>query len=280
MKSLYVSDMDGTLLGADSQISERTRAIISELSSRGALITVATARTPATVAPLLRGILMLPPAIVMTGAALWNHAADGKGSFAEVHYMKRADLEAALAACTNAGIHPFIYTMGQNGVLHVYHAGKSALNRAEQSFYDQRRSLPLKRFHLRTNIPAECFERTILLCALGPIAQTDAAAKVVEAETHCQVQSYPDALQPETGILEVFAPGVTKAAAIRRVKTITGADRVVAFGDNLNDLPMLAEADLAVAVGNALPEVKDAADIVIEPNTTDSVARFIAKMEE
>ncbi len=50
---------------------------------------------------------------------------------------------------------------------------------------------------------------------------------------------------------------------------------MVAFGDNLNDLPMFGVADLAVAVGNALPDVKDAADVVIDPNYTDSVARFI-----
>ena len=38
---------------------------------------------------------------------------------------------------------------------------------------------------------------------------------------------------------------------------------------------MLAAADLAVAVENALPQVRQAADIVIGPNTADSVARFI-----
>ena len=54
-----------------------------------------------------------------------------------------------------------------------------------------------------------------------------------------------------------------------------GADRIVAFGDNINDLPMMHEADLAVAVANARDKVKDAAHIVIGPNTDDSVARFI-----
>ncbi len=68
---------------------------------------------------------------------------------------------------------------------------------------------------------------------------------------------------------------MSKADAVLRLKASTGADRVVAFGDNLNDLPMFGVADLAVAVGNALPDVKDAADVVIDPNYTDSVARFI-----
>ena len=39
---------------------------------------------------------------------------------------------------------------------------------------------------------------------------------------------------------------------------------------------MMEVADVAVAVENALPEVKEAADIVIGPNTADSVAKFIS----
>mgnify|MGYP002508316131 CR=1 FL=1 len=41
----YVSDLDGTLLGSDSRVSQRSAELITELSARGALITVATART-------------------------------------------------------------------------------------------------------------------------------------------------------------------------------------------------------------------------------------------
>ena len=69
-KQLFVTDMDGTLLGADSRVSRRSARIITDLSRRGALITVATARTPGTVEPLLADTLTLPPAVVMTGAAM------------------------------------------------------------------------------------------------------------------------------------------------------------------------------------------------------------------
>ena len=74
MKTLYVSDMDGTLLGRDSRVSAASAEIISDLSRRGALITVATARTAATVVPLLSSTFTLPPAIVMTGVAFWNRS--------------------------------------------------------------------------------------------------------------------------------------------------------------------------------------------------------------
>lgn len=76
-------------------------------------------------------------------------------------------------------------------------------------------------------------------------------------------------------LLEVFSSGVSKANAIQHLMSSTGASRLVAFGDNLNDLPMLDIADVAVAVANAHPRVKESADIVIGPNFDDSVARFM-----
>lgn len=273
MKTLYVSDLDGTLLGADSQVSEHSRRILADLSAEGALITVATARTPATVSRLLHGTGISVPAVVMTGAALWSPE---KG-YAEVNYMSPDDVDAVLSECAANGVHPFVYTMGADGVLDVYHAADGPLNHAEQTFYDERRYLELKRFHLRRALPAEARARTILLCALGRLEATDAAARSLTARTECAVQSYPDAIMREVGILEIFAPGVSKAAAIGRVKALTGADRVVAFGDNLNDLPMFAVADEAVAVANALPEVRAAANTVVGPNTADAVAMFIAR---
>ncbi len=75
--------------------------------------------------------------------------------------------------------------------------------------------------------------------------------------------------------MEVKAPDTSKANSVRMVADMVGADRIVAFGDNINDLSMMAVADVAVAVGNAVPRVLEAADKVIGTNETDSVARFI-----
>ena len=68
---------------------------------------------------------------------------------------------------------------------------------------------------------------------------------------------------------------MSKARAVQDLARQLGADRIVVFGDNLNDLSMMAVADEAVAVANAFPEVKAAADVVIGPNSADSVAKYI-----
>ena len=270
--TLYISDLDGTLLSTDSRVSERSAQIISDLTGRGAMITVATARTPATVVPLLAQTRTTPPAIVMTGCARWLRDA---ARFDRAGFLQGHDVLNGLDFCRHHGVHPFVYIMADDGsTLDVYHAAPQ-LNKAEESFYLERSQLKLKRFHLATPAPQRALTNTMLLYAMGPAQPIIAAAGLLRQECDCSICAYPDIFNPEIYNLEIFPKGITKARAIQELTADLGADRLVVFGDNLNDLPMLAIADVAVAVGNALPEVKEAADIVIEPNYTDAVARFI-----
>ena len=108
----------------------------------------------------------------------------------------------------------------------------------------------------------------------------DPLADELREQCRCSVSSYPDIFNPDIAFLEVFAPGVSKASAVEKLKRMTGADRLTVFGDNINDLPMMAVADVAVAVGNALPEVKAAADIVIGSNRDDAVALYVERMSD
>lgn len=266
--------MDGTLLGADSTVSEISREIISDLSRSGYNITVATARTPATVVPLLEGTFTRPPAIVLTGAALWRR---GYGAgYARVSTFAPELYVALTALFDRRGLSPFVYTLPEGSeVLEVYRNPCEEMNHAEELFVEQRRGLRLKRFHLRQPAPPSAAERTVLFFAMGPLGRVLEVAELIGANYPCSVSAYPDIFMKDTGILEVLAPGVSKAAAVKALAAELGLERIVAFGDNLNDLPMLSVADVAVAVENALPEVKAAADVVIGPNYASSVARFI-----
>ena len=162
-----------------------------------------------------------------------------------------------------------------DGHLHVYHPAP-ALSEAERIFVGLRRNLALKTFHLAQSIPEADYDRTVLFFGMGSEARITAFAEELRRLTSCYVSYYKDTYLPDNWLIEIFAHGVSKAAGISQLKQHLQADRIVAFGDNLNDIPMLRSADLAVAVGNALPETKEAADIVIGDNNSDSVARFIA----
>lgn len=277
MTTLYVSDLDGTLLNPQSKVSDTSAELISSLSRDGALITVATARTPATVVPLLANVYTRVPAIVMTGAAMWSRTEE---RFISTAFLPQHDTILVTDVMARHGITPFYYTLPASqhagrAALNVYHSGET-LTLTEQKFINERIDKPLKHFYLHTNVPENCRSKTILIFGLAPIESVKAAAAELQNSTQCYVSSYPDIFNPEQGLIEVYAPGVSKASAVRRLAHECGADRIVAFGDNLNDLPMLAVADVAVAVGNALSAVREAANVVIGPNTDDSVARFIA----
>ena len=63
------------------------------------------------------------------------------------------------------------------------------------------------------------------------------------------------------------------------LRQMAGADRVVAFGDNHNDLAMAGEADVFCAVANATADVLNCADQVIPANTEDGVIRYLLDLE-
>lgn len=271
-KTLFISDLDGTLLGKDSRVSSRSVEMINRAIGAGALFSVATARTPSTVSFLLRDIDASLPFIVMTGAAIWNPSSG--------LYIRKVtmDEDVALRVLDTIRTHrlpAFIYTLSDN-IIDIYHMGH--LSEMERKFISERADSGFKRFHIPEDGCSTLPERlkdVALFYAMQPSAHVQATVGDVREIAGCNPVFYHDMFGPETGIMEVFSARASKANALRWLKTHTGADKVVAFGDNINDIPMLREADVAVAVENAVDEVKEVADIIIGPNTEDSVARFI-----
>lgn len=283
-KTLYITDLDGTLLGADSKVSAISAKILSRLAERGVMVTPATARTPATVQPLLEHVgqsfynspngSRLPlPAVVMTGAGLWNRL---EQQFDACQTIPEADAEAIVETFKGLALRPFIYCLSGNKFLNVYHS--SAMSRRENAFYQERRHLELKRFHL-DQYPAN-LRSVALFFAIGPVGAIKEVSEQLQGVTTCATAWYPDVIMPDTGLIDIYAPGVSKAKAVTDLSVQVGASRTVVFGDNLNDLPMMRVASEAVAVENALEQVRLAANTIIGPNTADAVPRFIAQCEE
>lgn len=271
MTTLYVTDMDGTLLDNNSRVSLESADIISRLTDRGALITVATARTAATVEPLLAHTRIALPAIVMTGAAMWDRQSQ---RYTDVHFMSGSTATLVREVCRQHGIEAFEYTMVGDRMLHVYQP--AVMSARARAFADERRHLRGKVFmpgdadRLSSDAP------TVLFFAMGDNDRIRAVADRLSQVAECSAGVYSDSKDRTLSLLEVFGPGVSKAGAMRLLAERTGADRIVAFGDNINDLSMLSRADCAIAVANAMPEVRRMANRIIGSNANSSVARYIA----
>ena len=71
-RTLYISDLDGTLLNSNSIVTSHSVENINLLLQKDMLFTIATARTPATVVPFLKQLQLDLPVVLMNGAVLYD----------------------------------------------------------------------------------------------------------------------------------------------------------------------------------------------------------------
>ncbi|MGM9868558.1 MAG: Cof-type HAD-IIB family hydrolase [Sodaliphilus sp.] len=273
VKTLYISDLDGTLLDEHSRISSESVAILNPLLDKGLAFTVATARTPATVVPMLSKLHTRLPFIVMNGAATWDAE---KGDYSHVNVIEPRTVNAICSIYARHGIEPFVYRRYEH-LIQAHHIGR--LSAQEEAFVAERQGLELKKFVLDSPPHEQCTADAMLIFSMQNYERLRPIYEQVKAEVDCAAVFYHDIFDPASGLLEIYAPGVSKAAAVKRLQAQVGAEQLVVFGDNRNDIPMMQVATRSVAVENAFPDVKAIAHQVIGANTTHAVARYIASLE-
>ena len=74
-----------------------------------------------------------------------------------------------------------------------------------------------------------------------------------------------------------FQDSLANCFKIKSIKIYVGQEEIAAFGDGSNDTMMLKTVGMGVAMANAMPEVKAAADRLTDSNDEEGVARFIEK---
>lgn len=272
MSTLYATDLDGTLLNNESIVSPRSVKMLNEAIGRGVLFTVATARTPATVSGLLKDINLKLPLVVMTGAAIWDPVTD---RYLDTCFHRDEDVRHLVEIYRCHSLSTFIYTLRDHKI-HIYHIGP--LNEVERRFIAERDKNPYKTFHIPPSgesLLPKRLDNVLLMFALQPTEQAAVAYPEVRRMESINSVFYPDLFNPGVSFIEAFPKEATKAMGLVKLRNLSGADRLVVFGDNVNDLPMFAVADEGIAVANAVETLKLKATTVTGPNTDDSVAREI-----
>ncbi len=270
--TLFVTDLDGTLLNPDARLSEESVRLLNEAIERGATFSVATARTPATVADIFCGVNLRHPLVLMTGAVIWDPVTR---RYLKTHFIPEEKVREVLDMYRREGFPTFIYTLVDHQI-RVYHIGP--LNEAEHRFINRRLDTSFKQFLIPEDGNSELPERldnVLLLYSMQPAEKGERTYSHLHRVEGISPMFYYDIYNEGMGCTEVFAADATKAIGVEDLRRHLGAERVVAYGDNLNDLPMLRVADEAVAVENALPEVKEEVDRIIGPNTSEAVPRDI-----
>ena len=269
-QTLYISDLDGTLLNRDSVVSPHSIEKINALLQKGMLFTVATARTPATVVPLLQQLNLNIPAILMNGAVLYDIQrqryirSNGFTDNSALRYISLLEKRELV---------PFVYRIAHNK-LQVFH--KPLANDMQREFKRQRENTPYKDFILTTDYQKELLDNPpLFLLVIDRFDKLQTAAAEISRAGKCSIFCYRDIIDPEYGNLEIYPKGVSKAATAQEIITRLNPWEVVVFGDNLNDLPLFRIADRRYAPENAMDEIKQQATAIIADNDHDGVARFL-----
>ncbi|MHC1748895.1 MAG: HAD-IIB family hydrolase [Cellulosilyticaceae bacterium] len=268
-KVLYITDLDGTLLNAKGFVSEYTKIGLTKLINEGLYFSVATARTPATVVDLLRGIPMKVPIVVMNGTALYDSV---QNKYLEVQYIDEIAVRAVNNIIKSHHQNAFIYTIEKHQLTAYY---KNIETQAEQLFYEERKDRYLKKF-IKGDIPEKM--AVAYFTMLGNKDKIEKIAEELQTVPGISQVFYPDVYDKDTYYLEVYHETVSKAAGIIKLRQYEVFDKIISFGDNLNDQPMFTYSDECYAVDNAKEALKEMATAVIESNEQDGVIKFLEKM--
>lgn len=268
MKTLFLSDLDGTFLNSAGKISERSARIISELTNNGVLFTVATARTYATVMKMFEDITLPCPLVLMNGVTIYDPI---DSSIISSHPIPTESANEIINKFRNRNVEPMLYF--QNGdTLEVYYSVLT--NDYQKEYVAQRTDCNGKRFiHSPTPVSIENKNLVYIVCLERYENIKDIYEAVSELDSaHCMFykDNYSDMY-----FLEIISKSVSKASGAKEVKELIGADRIIAFGDNLNDIPLFEAADECYAVSNAEEKLKAIATGIIGSNDEDAVAEFI-----
>ena len=265
MKTLYVSDLDGTLLRSDARTSAYTNQVINELTDRGMLFSYATARSYHTSTIVTKGLNARIPIITYNGAVILQN--DTYEIIAR-NAFRTEDKDEILGELLHHRIYPIVYSYVCDKEKSSYLLDKC--NRATIEFLSTRkgdaRENPVKlesELGLGDVFYFTCIDRYE---KLEPIYHR------FRDKYRCFFQK--DIYSGEQW-LEIVPKTVSKANAILQLKAHLGVDYIVAFGDGKNDMEMFEIADESYAVENAVDELKAIATGVIGGNDSDGVAKWL-----
>lgn len=266
-RTLYVTDLDGTLMRNDKTISEYTISTLNDLIDKGLLITYATARSFVSSYEITKDIHFSIPVINRNGSIFADQI-----NKREIEIAKFCDEEVLLLKGLLNGI------INDKGFITAYYDGEMRKNYLEgvigkgfKRYVDDHNGAGMYTVKDYDSLFEGMVTYVTLIASESELRAI--YTKVKDAgnwEILLQKDTYSDDYW-----LEIFPKNSSKAQAVLKLKEKCGCDRVVVFGDSVNDISMFEIADEACAVANGLDEVKRAATKVILSNEEDGVAKYL-----
>ncbi len=275
MKTLYVTDLDGTLLNSNSSISPYTLEVINRLVEEGMHFTYATARSLISASIVTKGLSTRIPVIVYNGTIIFDVS---NGEILNFSSFTTEEIEYVKMLLTEHDIYPLVYSFldKEEKVSWVTTKENEGIKHYLSLRQGDRRLRPLPQEQGLYDGNVFYFTCIGEPDALGPIYD-------IMSKDNRFTCTFQQELSRTEYWFEIMPRKATKAEGVKTLKELWNCDYVISFGDAINDIPMFEISDEAYAVANAVDSLKAVATGVIESNDQDGVAKciqdFIKKRE-
>ena len=267
MKTLFVTDLDGTLLTHTERVSEYSVARLNRLIERGMIFTCATARSVRSTESALAGLRLNAPVVLYNGGLIYDFVT--KQTLQAVLFQSDWK-EYVLSVLHSFGILPFVFSAEERRERVRWLAGKESEGILRYLYRRQGDA----RFESATSDGALLDGYVFYFKCIGPREQLEAAWNVLKYDTRFICIFHQETYQNDFW-MEISPRAATKANGVLFLKHHLGLERVVCFGDTSNDSDMFDVCDEKYAVMNADSWLKEKATGVIGYCEEDGVAKWL-----
>ena len=269
---LFVTDLDGTLLNSNKEVSIKSTEILNNLIDNGVNFTIDTARTPATVVDLLQDVNLKLPAVLMNGVLLYDIKEE---KYINIKEIEKDTVDKVFDILNKFDKNAMVYGI-RNNHLWVYH--KEFEYSWEYNFYKERADRKQKTFLKVENYQESIKESKIInFIVFDKYEKIKGIYEELKKIDEISVEYYEDIYEKGCYFLEAYSAEASKANGIKLLSDYIEHDKLICFGDNLNDIPMFELADECYATANAVESVKEISTDVIGSCDEDGVALFMEK---
>jgi hypothetical protein len=269
-KILHVSDLDGTLLDKSSKVPEYTEEVINEMIDRGMNFSIATARSWNSSSKILKNIKMTLPVITYNGAFIVD---PNTGNILQSNCMEKEYAEYALKEFIKNEIYPLVYAFIDGEEKVSWCEGKE--NEGISYYLSQRKGD--KRFNPITSVEDLLKGDIFYITAIGFKDELEKINDFFENKKYFSNNFQQELYRPEYW-LEIKRFDATKGDAVEKVKKMTNCEKIISFGDSVNDIPMFVSSDESYAVSNAVKELIEKSTGIIDVSENNGVAKWMQQM--
>lgn len=267
IRNLYISDLDGTLLNSEGILSEATKNIVKYITKNGEKFIFATARPLPVAKKIATELEIKCPMIVYNGVFVVDFT---KNEIVISNYFEEEINDYLKDIFKQYDILPNVFSFNE-GVERVF-----IVPHVCNKYYRESRKNDKRIELVNSSVELYCGNIFSYLC-MGSKEELQPIYEKLKRENRVYCVFQKELYNKDEYWLNIHPKEATKAKSALKLKELLGCDKIVSFGDGINDIDLFKISDECYAVENAEQELKDIATGTIESNDKNGVAKWLNK---